>query len=176
MQNNPYQPPQANVESNDIAPKVDGPVGIGGWLILVVIGLVVTPIRLVLFLMTNYVPIFRDGAWGQLTTPGTPAYHALWAPVITFEIAGNMLIIVLALVTLFCLIRKSRKTPKMAIVLYSWAAVFVVIDFFTANLIPTVAAQSDPDSVKDLVRSLIAAAIWIPYFLVSKRVKATFVN
>jgi Protein of unknown function (DUF2569) len=176
MQNNPYQPPQANVESNDVTPKVDGPVGIGGWLILVVIGLVVTPIRLTYLLMTTYVPIFRDGSWSQLTTPGMPAYHALWAPVLSFEIVGNMLILVLALVTLFCLIRKSRKTPKMAIALYGWAAVFVVIDSFVGNLIPAVAAQSDPASVKELMRSLIGAAIWIPYFLVSKRVKATFVN
>ena len=150
--------------------------GIGGWLILVVIGLLISPIRLSHFLLTNHWPIFRDGVWEVLTTPGTEAYHALWAPLLAFEIIGNLGSIVLALVTLWFLMRKSRRTPAFAIGCLVWSAAIVVIDFFAADLIPAVAAQSDPDSIKELVRALVGAAIWVPYFLVSKRVKATFVQ
>ncbi len=152
------------------------PKGIGGWLILVVIGLVISPIRISQFMLTTYWPIFRDGTWSVLTTPGTEAYHALWAPLIFFEIIGNLGSIALALVTLWFLVRKSRRTPNLAIGWLIWATAFVVIDFFAADLIPAVAAQSDPDSVKELVRSIVGAAIWVPYFLVSKRVKATFIE
>ena len=152
------------------------PKGIGGWLILVVIGLLISPIRISHFMLTNHWPIFRDGAWPVLTTPGTEAYHALWAPLIVFEIVGNLGSIALALVTLWFLVRKSRRTPILAIGWLIWTTAFVVVDFFAADLIPAVAAQSDPDSVKELVRSIFGAAIWVPYFLVSKRVKATFVE
>lgn len=150
--------------------------GIGGWLILVVIGLLISPIRIGHFLVTTHWPIFRDGVWPVLTTPGTEGYHALWAPLIAFEIVGNLGSIALALVTLWFLVRKSRRTPILAISWLMWTTAFVVVDFFAADLIPAVAAQPDPDSIKELMRSLIGAAIWIPYFLVSKRVKATFVE
>lgn len=152
------------------------PKGIGGWLILVVIGLLISPIRISYALATNHWPLIRDGAWSVLTTPGTDAYHALWAPLLVFEIAGNVGSIAFALVTLWFLIRKSRHTPILAISWLIWTTAVVVIDFFAADLIPAVAAQSDPESTKELVRSIVGAAIWVPYFLVSKRVKATFVE
>jgi hypothetical protein len=151
------------------------PKGIGGWLVLVVIGLLVTPIRIGQFMVANHWAIFRDGAWPILTTPGTGSYHVLWGPLIVFEIIGNTGSIVLALVVLWFLFRKSRSTPRLAITWLIWNTAFVVIDYFAADLIPVVAAQADPNSVKELMRSVLAAAIWIPYFLVSKRVKATFV-
>lgn len=150
--------------------------GIGGWLILVVIGLVVTPVRITYFMIANHWPVFRDGLWPVLTTPGTDAYHPLWAPLIIFEILGNLGSICLALVTLWLLARRSRRTPLLAITWLILGATFVVIDFFAADLIPAVAEQQDPENMKELVRSIVGVAIWVPYFLVSKRVKATFVE
>jgi hypothetical protein len=152
------------------------PEGIGGWLIFVVIGLVVSPFRVIYFMTQNHWPIFRDGAWQQLTTPGTEIYHPFWAPLIVFEVLGNFVVIAMALITLAFLVRRSRRTPSLAIAWFGWMAALVVIDYFAADLIPAVAAQPDPGSTKELIRSLFAAAVWIPYFLVSKRVKATFVK
>jgi hypothetical protein len=154
----------------------ESPKGIGGWLILVVIGLVVSPIRVAYSLATNHWPIFQDGTWQVLTTPGNEAYHSLWGPLLVFEIIGNLGIIILAVTTLIMMIQKLRHTPRLAIIWLTWTATFVTIDFFAADLIPAVAAQNDPESTKELIRSLVGAAIWIPYFLVSKRVRATFVN
>jgi uncharacterized membrane protein len=150
-------------------------LSIGGWLILVVIGLVVTPIRIGIILVTTHIPIFRDGSWALLTSPGATAYHPYWAPILVFEIIGNLLSMVLAFVTLVHLFRRSKRTPKLAISWYAWGVALVLIDTLAGNLIPAVAAHSDPDEVKEIARSIFAALIWIPYFLVSKRVKATFV-
>ena len=54
------------------------PKGLRGWLILPAIGLIVAPLRLGINLMKDFWPIFRDGYWPVLTTPGTEAYHPLW--------------------------------------------------------------------------------------------------
>ena len=150
--------------------------GIGGWLIFVVIGLVISPFRIAYFLAAAYWPIFRDDTWHQLTTPGTHAYHALWAPLLCFELIGNLGMMALALVTLVSLLRRKRGTPRLAIAWLAFAAAYVAVDYFVANLIPAVAALPSQESAKELLRSLVVAAIWIPYFLVSKRVEATFVE
>lgn len=150
--------------------------GIGGWLVLPLLSLSVTPFRLSFFLYKDLWPVFSKGHWGVLTTPGGEAYHPLWAPLLIFEVIGNLSIIVLCLIALWFFLKRSQLAPKLVI---SWLAVslaFVATDFFLADLIPAVAEQSDRQSVRELGRSVVGAAIWIPYFLVSKRVKATFVR
>ncbi len=149
--------------------------GIGGWLILILIGIIVSSGRLSLHLYQSYVPIFSDGTWEALTSTSSERYHSLWAPLIWFEIVGNLAIVLLGLGTLYLFFTRSRHTPRMAITWLATGLFFVVTDFFLADQIPFIAAQpTDMDSVKEVARSVVGAAIWIPYFLVSKRVKATF--
>lgn len=152
------------------------PRGLGGWLILPAIGLFVLPIRLAVSLSNDFLPIFQKGYWEVLTTPGSEAYHHLWAPLIIFEIAGNTFFIIFDIVLIFLFFAKSYRLPALFIAFLALNLLFVVSDFFFADLIPAVAAESDAESIKELARSIIGAIIWIPYFLASKRVKNTFVK
>ena len=151
--------------------------GLGGWLILVIIGLVITPIRLTDFLLSDFVPIFTNGTWQALTDVTSSSYHVLWGPLLVFEIVGNLSIIVASLVTLYFMFRKSRRTPALAITWLAIGFVVVVADFFFADMIPAVSDMpTDLESVKEIARSSFGVLIWIPYFLFSKRVKATFIE
>jgi hypothetical protein len=148
---------------------------IGGWLILVAIGLILAPIRLLVVLFKDLLPALSADTWSRLTTPGTEAYHPLWAPLLFFEIIGNCLFIVSPIIVAVFFFQKRRFVPRLIIVLLLANLVFVAIDYFAADLIPFVAAQEDMGSLVELIRVLIACAIWVPYFLVSKRVKGTFI-
>ena len=161
---------------NYLSESLPPPKGIGGWLILVAIGLFVTPLKAIHFLWTNFLPIFQGDGWRRLTTPGTEAFHPYWKPLLIFEIAGNLTVISLGLFAGYHFFMKTRLAPRLLMMWFGFSAVFVLIDFFVANLIPAVAAHDDPDSTKEVIRALVAAIIWVPYFLVSKRVKATFVE
>jgi hypothetical protein len=153
------------------------PQGIGGWLILPVLGLVVAPFYVGYLLVTNYLPLFFDGRWRLLTTPGTSFYHHLWAPIITLEVIGNLASIALAVTSLVFLLRRSKKTPLLVIACYAWGAIFAVLDHVLVGAIPAAAAGlADPQVWVHIAQRIGAAAIWIPYFLLSKRVRATFVR
>lgn len=153
-----------------------GPRGLGGWLILPMIGLAVAPMRLLAVLVTDYAPIFQDGVWENLTTPGSGAYHILWGPLIIFEIVGNLFFVVGAGILLVLLLKKSYRFPALMIGFLLLNPAFVVLDHILGNLIPFIAELDDTESYTEIVRAAVAAMIWIPYFLVSKRVKNTFVK
>jgi hypothetical protein len=148
---------------------------IGGWLLIVAIGLILAPIRLMVVLFKDLLPSLSTDAWSRLTTPGTEAYHPLWAPLLLFEIIGNCVFILFPIIIAVFFFQKRRFVPQLIIVLLLANLVFVAIDYFVSDLIPFVAAQEDIGSLVELIRVLIACAIWVPYFLVSKRVKGTFV-
>jgi len=63
------------------------PRRIGGWLILVGIGVVFTPLKIIFLLSTTYPPLFSDGAWEAITTVGSEAYSPIWGPLIIGEVA-----------------------------------------------------------------------------------------
>jgi hypothetical protein len=150
--------------------------GLKGWLVLVAIGLIVTPIKLSILLFTSLLPAFREETWSVLTSPGSEKSHPLWAPILIGELSMNAIFIVADLGLLVLFFTKSRNFPKAVIAFYLANLVFVVADFFVADLIPSVATQADPGSLKELTRTVVGCAIWVPYFLVSKRVKATFIE
>jgi hypothetical protein len=86
--------------------------GIGGWLILVAVGIVVAPIRLFLLLMGIYTEIFTTGLWESLTSQGSGTYSPFWAPLMIGEILINsgMLLACLYRIPVFL---KKEPFPKM---------------------------------------------------------------
>ena len=184
---NPYQPPQLPPRSGlhlGDEPLVfaqtpqqrnDGPRGLGGWLILVGIGLVLTPVKNAMVLFTLHLPLFFGDAWEQLTMPGNEHYHPMYAPLIAFETIGNGAFVLFGLTALVLFFRKSRRFPRWMIALQVANVLFAVGDMVLGMQIPEV-AQSPDEGVKYIVRASVGALIWIPYMLTSKRVRNTFVG
>lgn len=163
--------------------KVEKPIktnskyqGIGGWLTLVALGLLVTPVMLAFHLLGTYLPILTDGTLQTLSDPNSTAYHPLWVPLITFEIVGNLLMFLGYCYLIYIFFKRSKTFPKSYIFLSVAALIFVVVDFFAADLIPAVAEQDDSEMLEQLIRAAIGCAVWVPYMLKSERVKATFVE
>jgi hypothetical protein len=150
--------------------------GIGGWLILVAIGIVITPIRIIMLVITTYSEIFSTGTWEALTTQGSEVYSPLWAPILIGEILINSGIILVWLYMAYLFFSKKKSFPKLYIGIAVFSLIFIIADAFAIKLVLPSEPVFDPDTVKELMRSLIMVVIWVPYMLVSKRVKTTFIN
>jgi len=141
---------------------------LGGWLILVGIGLFLTPLIIVFNLFNS--AHFSMAAWNRY---GTLAYGASLKSQLVFETACD---IILAGYAVFCLVlffNRRDILPRFIIGYYLYALAFCTADYFFAS---SVSHHQLPDSyLKAVIQSLVLAAIWVPYFLRSSRVQETFI-
>ncbi len=71
---------------------------------------------------------------------------------------------------------KKTDFPKWYIGIAVFTLVYVLADAFAVKLVLPNEPVFDPDTIKEVARSVIMVIIWVPYMLVSKRVKATFIK
>lgn len=163
----------------EMPPKVDPETDfvyehIGGWLILPLIGFFITPLQVAVFLITS--GYFLTATWNAYE--GT-SHDTVFKSLFAFELAGNVITIGLAVICIVFMLRKKALLPTLAIGFYAFNLILVIVDyllFLWADLPTASTATGDMESVHEFIRTIIAAAIWIPYFIRSSRVKATFVK
>lgn len=149
--------------------------GLGGWLILPTIGVVLTPVLITIDLVST-LEAYSLSTWTSLTTPGGEYYHALWEPLLLFELAANLGMMVLSVLVLVVYFQRRRHAPMLYIAMICSSAAIQLIDYGAAHMIPTAAEATTTEEVAAMVRAVFGAIIWTSYFLVSKRVKSTFIR
>jgi hypothetical protein len=170
-----------------LAQHLAGPAGIGGFLLLPIVGLVLSAGWNVWTLVRDFIPLFRSSVWGVLTTPDSPTYYWLWKPLILFEAFAAVVMVLAPLALLVMLFRRRRSARRWVIVFYVFCCVCAAIDSVAALLfvvdwlrsvagLPDTAEAISSAATQGLYRTFLLAAIWIPYFVRSRRVKSTLVN
>lgn len=153
-----------------------GPSGIGGWLVLPLIGLVLT-IALTLFNLWQAYQAFTPSAFDAIVNATEPPLTTL-RDIVLLSFGGGTILLATATTSLVLFLGRKRQLPAMIIVhLLTSIAVSLAEFYASQQLLEFDASLADVvDSFKQLVRSLIAACLWIPYFVISRRVKNTFVR
>lgn len=146
--------------------------GIGGWLILPLLGLVLT--------VVNQLPNLQPMADG-LASAGN--LDPLRSNIVVIDIILTIVILVIApVVLLILMLSKSRRFPRLYIIWIIVTAVFVVADLMVSYSLIHASLEAEGTSFFDLstLRSLagplIGVCVWIPYMLNSVRVRNTFVK
>jgi multisubunit Na+/H+ antiporter MnhF subunit len=149
-------------------------VGVSGWLIIPIIGFVGT----ILLTGVNLVGAIQSFAGLKVIfTDTTGQYSAMRIPV-ALSLLFGLAVVVSASICLYRIFVSKTGVKKIAVLHYVVLAAAGLVELWGDRFISANAPDSaaDPSIVKDAVRGVLAAAIWIPYFMVSKRVANTFEN
>jgi hypothetical protein len=143
--------------------------GLGGWLMLAGLALVISPLVILGTTIAGNVPL--------LTNSDSRAFlqtHPILEGLIVFEIISNLIFVALLGALNFLFFTKKHSFPTYMILYLALQLIAVSGDFLAVHsVMPSV---HTPASYNAITRSLLGAAIWIPYLLISRRVKVTFVH
>jgi hypothetical protein len=169
----------------DDSGTVRDPQGIGGWLILPLLALVIYAF----YQISALVDILGNANSGLGAALNLGAHPFQWslALIVSGEIILNLMLLLLEGFILYCLAKKKQIFPKLMIM---WLIMLVVAAGINPILSRTVtAALNQSDNVvvvtanttsgydpNPLMRATVHCMIWIFYFMKSRRVKLTFVN
>jgi hypothetical protein len=150
----------------------DGPIGLGGWLILPLIGLAMTPFYLA-YISRDF--LLLGDSWAYLTTPQKVF--------IVVEIVANLSVFLAAPVALLVFAFKRLEIfPGLYMIWIGLIPIVVLLDamigywVFQEAFAATGEPMFDKDTTRSLSRSIGQAVIWIAYMIRSERVENTFVN
>jgi len=150
--------------------------GLGGWLILVGIGVLVAPFKTGAVLINTFLPIFSHGMWAILTDPTSNAYHPLWGPYILSEVITNIGLLAASSYMILLFFKKSKSFPKWFMTISVLSLLIIIVDTFAVKLILPGKPVVNLAFIENTTTAFVTCLIWVPYMLVSKRVKSTFVQ
>jgi len=149
--------------------KVDA--GLGGWLALVGLGLIVGPFYTVSNIY-GYFPLFNK-------TYNVPGY----LPLLQFEFVIMIAFFLANIYLLYLYFKKNIKFPKYYVTYLIATAVFAIVDYILLNSLvaPTpeqqkILTDTSAQYTGTVSQAIITAIIWVWYMKKSKRVKATFIK
>jgi len=154
----------------------EGPTGIGGWLFLIAIGLIVSPL-LNIKTIWDSLGLVRSVDWSHIASVSHLGVVAL----VLWELLVQSFMVIASVVLLYLFTLKKRTFPKLWIT-YIWILVLLslVPAGFAALMAnagaPGVTTKAAAQEIAETIKVLLIAIIWTPYFLRSRRVKNTFVE
>ncbi len=155
--------------------------GIGGWLVLPLLGLVLTVFSAGKGFLSETLPSLRAEAWSQLTSPDSPVYSNFWAPYIVISGLFNLVLVGSAITLLVFFFRRRRAVPFLISLFYAFGVVTASFEALSVRYLSNeLPGLMEPEEVRiaylGIVRSVVVALVWVSYFRVSTRVRATFVE
>jgi hypothetical protein len=150
--------------------------GLGGILIIVGIWLVANPIATAYRLLAYSFPMFHDGRWSQIVSQGTRLTPPSLSVIVAFETASNIALLALAIAALVRFFRMSESFPRTVIGLVLAQIAYVYIDSKLLQFAPPQSVDFLVNMQRELDHAVLGGLLWVPYFLLSSRVKNTFIK
>lgn len=150
--------------------------GLGGWLILVGIGMVIAPVTQLGALIVGAEDYFSAETIAATANPFWEHHHPWWPTALRAEATLTALILVVATAASLTFFRRQRQFPILFVALIALQVLDLGLQWALHHYLPGFDATTGKELVRETFQVAGQCLIWVPYMFVSERVKLTFVR
>lgn len=177
MTNSVNSEPNVSVNETAVVSGKNGPSKIGGLLIVIAVALCLSALQNLAFFLGSVAPILRRSLWDPLTDPQSLRYHPQWKAFLIYQAVVSFCFAAANILTLVLFFQRRRLFPRVIVFLIPVLFLLGLVTHFWSGLIPAVSASTEYGKEGHaFIVKFIGLHVWIPYFLLSKRVEETFIN
>lgn len=150
------------------------PLPLGGWLVLIPIGMLIRIGSLFLGLVTIYLD---HGTWTAIFSETGFASFSILGTLLTYEMLGHALLLVFSFLLLFQFFKKRTSFPRLMAWYMVSMTVFTLLDYLGVwFLVDDPAYHMEiPSQIGELVSHFFWTVVWASYLLNGQRPRNTFV-
>lgn len=151
------------------------PQPIGGWLVLLGVGIVLGPFIVLLNLVTLWQDVFASGAFDVMSDPASQVYDPLWPVLLVGELAFQVVMLLATALLAVSFFRRSWAFPRLYLGVNLMALAANVVDIAAVRHLMPDYPLIDGTSVQTFGSLAIGLLIWTPYLFLSDRARRTFI-
>lgn len=147
---------------------------IGGWLIFMAFGVCLAPYLSGRALWDVSRVALNQSVWDAITTPGRTSYEPWYRLLAGIEVLGDAAHFAVALFLPVLFFRRHFRFPAVMCVGWILQIIIMVAIISLQDEVSFLTAADRTKNISALIGLLSAVGLWLPYFLRSRRVRATF--
>lgn len=148
--------------------------GIGGWLILVAIGVTLRPFTSVSAVLPVVQLMGNWPGWLSMTDAESASYVDGWASLVWAEAFMGLFFVAWTVIMVVQFYRRKASLPMALVALFAASILVSCAHLYWMGRLSLLDATKPVAEYRDLIQQVFGAVIWGPYLLQSRRVRATF--
>lgn len=146
---------------------------LGGWLIVVFIIIVVYPLFMISELSKG--DFFNLSLWENIAVTTSPNFNPQYAGLLIFQLLFNIFSIIYSILIIILFLKRRSSLPRLIKIFFILKFIGVILISFSLYKLNFLSNSDKEEFFMDSFKAFVHISIWIPYFLVSYRVKETFI-
>ncbi len=120
-------------------------------------------------------PFDFDSRWVKISDLALSSYNKNWVSLIKFEFISNIIQILGLVVLILFFFARSKKFP-LALIIYVMAKILILtVTYYFHTVLKGVPTPTIAVMTGSHFRAILIASAWIPYFMLSEKVRDTFI-
>lgn len=148
---------------------------INGTLIIALLATIAAPFLSLNAFRFIVLPIASDDRWVVISNTLLETYNPHWVKLVYFEFFSNIFLFLFTILLVIMFFNRKRQYATVIIIYFITKILLLTIIFYLQTIIkgPPTPTLSQISGIG--LRSLIFTGIWVPYFLLSEKVRETFI-